>query len=683
MGDTMSETAKYAAFISYSHSDEAQARWLHRALETYPIPSRLVGQETAKGKVPSRLGRVFRDRDDLSASGDLSQAVREALADSQALIVLCSPQSAVSKWVNAEIEEFRSLHPGRDIFVVIIKGEPNAVAAGRPAAEECYPAALFPDGDRSQEPAGADFRARGDGRSMGRLKLVAGMLGLPLDQIIQRDLQRRNRRVMAVTVMSVTAALVLSGLTLFAMSARSEAERQKAEAEDLIEFMLNDLRDRLEPVGRLEVLDAVGAKVIEYYEDQSVAAMTADSLGRRSRAFHLLGEIDAAQGNLDAAINHFRNAYLTTQQILAVDPDEPARIYEHSQSAFWVGYFAYRSGDLAVAESRFVEYRDLAAQLIELGPDNIEWRNEVAYAHSNLGTLYLGQRRLAEARTSFEAALDDFQWLSDAQPDSDHARYELADAWGWMANILEITDGADPAIAALRAQVDVLGQMDAIETDWRIRHNAMVAESSLVRLLIARGGATPAAALEEALAIGEAVGFEAETLINHEPDNVKWRFSAIKQRLTIARVYLLHDRLPDARTAYLDAMAFMSHPSWQSNATSAAQTARLSASLMEASLLYASGDTANAETALVALINTLALTESWAGQIESGPYFYAASANLLADIREAQGNPVEARAIREAMIGNLTPVEDQLRANAVAEYERASSLVMGELLSAE
>ena len=47
---------RYRAFISYSHSDEKWARWLHRALETYGIPKRLIGQKTEMGPVPAKLG---------------------------------------------------------------------------------------------------------------------------------------------------------------------------------------------------------------------------------------------------------------------------------------------------------------------------------------------------------------------------------------------------------------------------------------------------------------------------------------------------------------------------------------------------------------------------------------------------------------------------------------------------
>ena len=46
---------RYKAFISYSHSDEEWAKWLHRALETYRVPKHLVGRETEFGPVPARI----------------------------------------------------------------------------------------------------------------------------------------------------------------------------------------------------------------------------------------------------------------------------------------------------------------------------------------------------------------------------------------------------------------------------------------------------------------------------------------------------------------------------------------------------------------------------------------------------------------------------------------------------
>jgi hypothetical protein len=95
---------KYRAFISYSHSDERWAKWLHKALETYSVPKRLVGTETAYGPVPARLAPVFRDRDELATATNLGETLTRALEQSAFQIVICSPAAAKSRWVGEEIE---------------------------------------------------------------------------------------------------------------------------------------------------------------------------------------------------------------------------------------------------------------------------------------------------------------------------------------------------------------------------------------------------------------------------------------------------------------------------------------------------------------------------------------------------------------------------------------------------
>lgn len=75
------QSFKYRAFISYSHKDAKWANRLHKSLETYRVPKYLVGQETERGPIPKRLGRIFRDRDELPSATDLSEAVNQALAD--------------------------------------------------------------------------------------------------------------------------------------------------------------------------------------------------------------------------------------------------------------------------------------------------------------------------------------------------------------------------------------------------------------------------------------------------------------------------------------------------------------------------------------------------------------------------------------------------------------------------
>jgi eukaryotic-like serine/threonine-protein kinase len=48
------------------------------------------------------------------------------LESSLYLIVICSPRAAVSRWVNREIEVFKSLGGEARVLCLIVDGEPNA-----------------------------------------------------------------------------------------------------------------------------------------------------------------------------------------------------------------------------------------------------------------------------------------------------------------------------------------------------------------------------------------------------------------------------------------------------------------------------------------------------------------------------------------------------------------------------
>jgi hypothetical protein len=136
----MSEQSKrFRAFISYSQKDKAHARRLHRALEAYRVPAGLeVAGVDAKRR---KLGRFFRDDEEMGAASDPGAALLGAIADAENLIVICSPNAAKSKWVNDEITHFKRTGRADRIFAVIVAGAPNSEEE-----TECFPPALRFDG---------------------------------------------------------------------------------------------------------------------------------------------------------------------------------------------------------------------------------------------------------------------------------------------------------------------------------------------------------------------------------------------------------------------------------------------------------------------------------------------------------------------------------------------------------
>ena len=206
-----SEPPRYWAFISYSHRDEKVAAWLHRSIEHYRVPRYFLGRDAPGGRVPRRLFPVFRDREEMASSSSLTDEIHTALAESRNLIVVCTPHAAVSRWVNQEILTFQELGRKDRVFCLIADGEPNAANRPESGELECFPASLRSGAPSAAhgdpvEPIAADIRKRKDGKRNAKLKLVAGMLGVGLDDLKNRD---RRRRRWQRTVQSLAAALVL------------------------------------------------------------------------------------------------------------------------------------------------------------------------------------------------------------------------------------------------------------------------------------------------------------------------------------------------------------------------------------------------------------------------------------------------------------------------------------------
>ena len=294
------------------------------------------------------------------------------MAASQFLVVLCSPTAAKSRWTNAEIESFKRTRPEGCVLAAVVAGEPFASDISGREEEECFPPALRFKYDRRghqttkrAEPLAADFRAGGEGQRLAFLKLVAGMLGVGLDELVQRDQTRRHRRMAWLAAGSLAGMAVTSTLAVTAWQARNEAREQRREAEGLVAFMLGDLKDKLEPIGRLDALDGVGSRVLAYYSKQDASQLTDAALSQRSQALTLMAQVADARGDSQTALNLYRQAMAGTAEAMRRDPSNARAIFDHAQNVFYVGQFAQQGGDLQAAEASMREYQRLARQLVD------------------------------------------------------------------------------------------------------------------------------------------------------------------------------------------------------------------------------------------------------------------------------------------------------------------------------
>ncbi len=448
----MPDEIRYRAFISYSHADKAFARTLHRRLEGYRLPKHLVGSDSRFGPVPARLTPIFRDIDELPASTDLSAEIKAALAASDALILLCSPQAKASQWVAREIALFRELHgTTRPIFCAVVSGDP----------QEVLPTLLKAQSD----PIAADFRKGQDGSNLALMKLVSGLTGVNLAALVQRDAQRRMRRVMAITAVAAAVMLILTTALILAQRARAEAERNRNEAEGLVEYMLTDLRERLKGVGRLDVMSAVNARAMDYYTKQgALDTLPLDALQKRARILHAMGEDDANGGNSGPALKKFTAAHQTTAAILAQRPNDPDAVFAHAQSEYWVGRAAAQRGDRATALRHWQHYLTQAKRLSDIEPNTPKSLMELGYAHGNLCELNAFRTAgLSAAANDCTQSIAFMERALTLAPKDVTIAESLANRYGWMSRIYTAQRKFDKALAQRELEQSVLLRLIAAD----------------------------------------------------------------------------------------------------------------------------------------------------------------------------------------------------------------------------
>ena len=204
---------KYFAFISYKREDERWAKWLQHKLEHYRLPSNLNGRTD----LPKEIRPVFKDTSELTP-GNLPEQINEALEQSKYLIVICSPRSAQSEWVNKEVETFKSMDKTGNIIPFIIDGRPYS----SDHAEECFPQAIL-SLPREQEILGANINEMG--RDSAAVKVVARMFDIRFDELWHRHEREQKRRKTIVIASVATFILFLMGVAIWMYHQKNETQR--------------------------------------------------------------------------------------------------------------------------------------------------------------------------------------------------------------------------------------------------------------------------------------------------------------------------------------------------------------------------------------------------------------------------------------------------------------------------
>lgn len=516
---------RYRAFLSYSHKDAGFARWLHRSLERWKIAPDLVGKATDAGDVPRTLRPIFRDRDDFAGGASLKSATEAALEESDFLVVICSPNAAASKYVDAEVRFFKQLKRAHRIIPVILSGEPDS------SENECFPPSikydLDGDGELSDvpaEPIAPDARDEGDGRHRAAAKVVAGLLGLSFDEIAKREekAQRLRLRMIAAVAGAMACLTVAAGyLAWLANERRIEAEANYAAAKSAAGGLFESVAKDLSEVG--EVPLAIHRKILQraeaiYTELETRAPNDLDVVGSNARTLSIFA-------------NSFRDR---------VDWETSAAVADRAEKMF----------------TRLVESGDQAENWIAL---------RAAIRMTKLTALHQMGRDEKEIKALRQAARSDIELARKLHPDDMQSTAIVAAAS--LQDAFLYADANDPGAGADRLQEGIdlaLSSDDLVRPDGR---------STPVALFLLLGLANQADLFEKAGRLEDAIRAQTERvgvyerMLDEAPNPADMRLKMAEAFFQIERLAKLNgDILAAQRGARFGHFAAYALAPWREDA---------------------------------------------------------------------------------------------------------------------
>nr|WP_278252847.1 winged helix-turn-helix domain-containing protein [Alteromonas sp. 5E99-2] len=223
------------------------------------------------------------------------------------------------------------------------------------------------------------------------------------------------------------------------------AQEKRLEAENLLGFMVGEFADKLRSVQRMDLLDGISNKALEYFSTQesqpnnTLFSFTDNKITQRSQFQHAqtlqaMGEVAYSRGTNNEAEQAFLSAESILNTLLVEDKSNLELLQLKGLNAFWRGQLAFDSGQSVEAQTAFEEYLLLSQAMLELAPNDLDVQMEVAYSHSALGSVAASRQDYVYALQSFELALEITTKVQTKRPNNTHLQLVKTDFLTWIAD---------------------------------------------------------------------------------------------------------------------------------------------------------------------------------------------------------------------------------------------------------
>ena len=346
-----------------------------------------------------------------------------------------------------------------------------------------------------------------------------------------RHMAEKTRRIIRTSAIAAAVFVVVFGIWRYTVDLAHErtiAEARRAQAEDLINFMVGDLRVKLDAVQRLDILDDVAEKALKYVGSSDKETASAQELIAQVQALNQLGEVRVGQGNLAGAMALFEQSLDRAAAAVRRHPKNDEAKYQLALSRFWIanGYRQQDQPERGLEHAR--EYLALTSDLAARHPSNDKYVLESGYAHSQVGMLLEDKRDLKGAIAEFRTTLAIKEAYAARHPADDVAKEDVARTTNKLAFAVQKDGDLQSARRFFESEVAVREALVARNPKQiRWKQDLAVSHSFLAAALEHLG--EPEAARRHRIAD---VSLN-EQLVAYDPANTTWRRNLARGRSSL------------------------------------------------------------------------------------------------------------------------------------------------------
>lgn len=352
-------------------------------------------------------------------------------------------------------------------------------------------------------------------------------------------LARVNRIRKAVVATFFISFVSLAWLSVSLIQKNEQISTTRNNAENLISFIVYDLKDKLEPLGKLELLNIVAGKTLNYFELAGTDNLTGKALYQWVESLHILGQVNISKNNYLDAESYLKQTESALKHALKSDEKNETLLELYMLANYWLGYSAYLQVNYDTAEPFWIQYKNYADTLFLLYPKS-KWQLEQSYALNNLGALAEKTEQLSAASDYFEQSAQIKLTLLEAQPNNFAIRADLADTRSWQSNIQAKSGKLSAAINHLHEALSQVEKIHFAEASFNNIERLANLEHNMALLYYDYGD------LDNALTFSQKAQINKTTLVANDAENYLFKEGLLWNQLLSVQIFINQHKLDQA-----------------------------------------------------------------------------------------------------------------------------------------